>query len=352
MYGAFLMSEITLRANMNSPTQTKQKRPYVKQAISITEQIKHLKSRGLAFDDEVRAERYLKHIGYYRLSAYFKSFQGKSGSSHSYKSKFKSNVKFENILSLYIFDRKLRLLILEAIERIEVVARAQWSHELSMSYKSPLINMSDTSIFQFDPIKETPGDTVHKQELSKIRKDISFKTDEFIAHHKENYTINEDVLLPIWVLTEVISFGSLSKWIKATKNKDIKNKLCDTFCLSHNNKHLESIFHALTTIRNICAHHARLWDQNFARRRLPYLRNHLNMEPDSRNSGAKIQPSALLFNYLLVLAHFVRCINPNSTWQERLCALLVKESTEAQRKSMGFPVDWEEKIKRSGIQVK
>lgn len=94
---------------------------YDKLPLSISEQARLLLDRGLICEDTVRLESYLASIGYYRLSAYWLPFEQSPPSDSSRNHQFISGTHFEKILTLYIFDRKLRLLVMEAIERIEVI---------------------------------------------------------------------------------------------------------------------------------------------------------------------------------------------------------------------------------------
>lgn len=90
----------------------------MKTPFKYHDQLELLQSRGLYVEDTERATFYLKNIGYYRLSGYLKNFQKRDSNE------FFSETTFEKVLKLYVFDRKLRLLFLDAIERIEVSFRA------------------------------------------------------------------------------------------------------------------------------------------------------------------------------------------------------------------------------------
>jgi len=100
---------------------------YTKPSLSIQDQLALLKARNLIIPDTQRAERYLNFIGYYRLSVYFLPFQND-------KDKFDNDTKFDDILNLYIFDRKLKLLVLDAIERIEIATKAVISNYMSQKF--------------------------------------------------------------------------------------------------------------------------------------------------------------------------------------------------------------------------
>lgn len=96
---------------------------YAKPALSFQQQVQLLASRGLQINDQQRAEHYLAHINYYRLAGYCLPFEA----AHQ----FRPGVRFEDVIGLYVFDRELRLLVLDAIERIEVSVRTQWAYHFA-----------------------------------------------------------------------------------------------------------------------------------------------------------------------------------------------------------------------------
>src|ERR1043165_4000504 len=101
-----------------------------KPALSLNHQLQKWQSRGLNIADLAKATHFLKVIGYYRFSAYALPFQD---GSHPDKH-FKFGTDFEQILSLYVFDRELRLLTLDAIERIEVAVRAGIINQMCINH--------------------------------------------------------------------------------------------------------------------------------------------------------------------------------------------------------------------------
>jgi len=103
---------------------------YVKPPLTIAQQIQTLKVRGLNIEDEVRASRYLSFISLYRLRAYTYTYQDNKDTSHT----FFPGITFDRVLKTYLFDRKLRLLVFDAIERIEIALNQmgfpkKWDHE-------------------------------------------------------------------------------------------------------------------------------------------------------------------------------------------------------------------------------
>lgn len=102
------------------------KLPFPKPATTYAEQVSILQQRGIRVDDQASAEFSLQHLNYYRLSAYWLPFEV----SHN-PHEFHLGTRFDEVLNLYVFDRNLRLLVLDAIERIEVSARSQWAYHLA-----------------------------------------------------------------------------------------------------------------------------------------------------------------------------------------------------------------------------
>ena len=99
---------------------------YNKIAITIQEQITLLQGRGLQVNDIAIAEHFLSNISYYRLEGYWWPMQ-----ADKVKHIFKPNSRFEDVIALYNFDRELRLLIFDVIERIEVGFRTKVIYHLS-----------------------------------------------------------------------------------------------------------------------------------------------------------------------------------------------------------------------------
>src|SRR5690606_39007037 len=104
------------------------KRIYDKAPLSFEDQLTLLKNRGLIIEDKPKALCYLKEISYYRLSAYFIPYQNK-------KDRFNGDTTFRQIIDTYTFDRELRLLIFDCIERIEIAIRTQIIYCMSIHYQ-------------------------------------------------------------------------------------------------------------------------------------------------------------------------------------------------------------------------
>lgn len=105
---------------------------YSKPYLPVSDQLALIKSRGMIISDDALAEAYLNRIGYYRLSGYWYPYResGGTGASLAVGDKFRTGTKFSEVVELYVFDKKLRLLMMDVIERIEIALRVQITLEL------------------------------------------------------------------------------------------------------------------------------------------------------------------------------------------------------------------------------
>lgn len=297
---------------------------YAKRPFSIAEQAARLMERGLVCDDPTRLENYLSTIGYYRLSAYWNPFElpptGRSRNHH-----FRPDTSFDQVLNLYIFDRKLRLLVMEAMERIEVAVRTRWATALAMRHGSHAHMKSA----QFKNAWQ------HSRDLGKIAAELEGSNEPFVVHYRDKY--DEPFLPPVWAIVETMSLGTLSRWFRNTRDTTVKKEVSQ-FLAMPTIEILEQVLHTLTPVRNICAHHGRLWNRRFAMS-LPVIKRMREslVPPDAPHHQAHY-----LFNYLVVISALMRAINPGSSWTERLKAF-VGTLDDAGRRCMGFPDGWRER---------
>lgn len=295
---------------------------YNKPPLSIDDQAQLLLSRGLVCSDVSKLARYLASIGYYRLSAYWLPFE-KPSTNTSRNHQFYPGTDFEQILHLYIFDRKLRLLFIEAIELIEVALRSHWSGLLALEAGDSHVYMNPA---HFNCSRQ------HIQNLAKFERDYDKSREVFILHYKGNYTTPQ--LPPVWAIVETMTLGELSRWYSNTKICPAKTRISKAFGMP-TVELAETVFHALTPIRNICAHHSRLWNRKFPISLPNIKRFNTSLLP----TNSPNQQNHYLYNYLVITLILMNAINPSSSWKNRLIDLLntVDQKTHT---AMGFPADW------------
>ena len=278
--------------------------------LTLEEQLTLLENRGLIVLDREQAKHYLGHLNYYRLSGYWFPFKQSPTINQ-----FRLNTSFEDILNLYIFDRELRLLILNAIERIEVSVRSKWAYFFCEKYGAHA-HLDSTLFKKYQ---------THQKAISTLEKSVSKSKETFIEHLKSNY---DETLPPLWALVEIMTFGQLSHWFGMLKLRSDKNDVARVYDMDE--KNFVSILHHLTVVRNKCAHHSRLWNCEFTI--TPKLPN--NRPADVVKSLNQSQKRKI-YNTLVILIHLLNTISPNHHWKNKLLDLINRHKIDVSR--MGFP---------------
>ena len=212
-----------------------------KPALDVDKQIELLKSRGLIINDIDFAKNILSNITYYRLSAYMKYFQ--------IGDNFKKSVTFEDIVNLYNFDKDLKSVIFENIRVIEISLRAKICLHMCSNYGS----------HWFYDINNYKSRWDYEKTLEILESEKGLKKDTFIKYYYEKYS--EPDLPPFWMISEVLSMGDLSKILNGLNFKDVKQIAKSLTPDYFTPPVLTNWIHVLATIRNICAHHSRLWNR-------------------------------------------------------------------------------------------
>lgn len=291
-------------------------KPYTKPALTIQQQIDQLRKRGMVIGDPAMAAHYLGQINYYRLTAYWLPYE----SDHT-NHDFHDGITFEQVLDLYILDRELRLLVMDAIERIEVAIRAQLAFQLGHRYGShPHL---DGTLF-----KSAKKDWNYAVQLQQLCKEARKSKEIFIQHFLSKYL---EPLPPVWAVVEIMTLGQLSKWYANLKSGADRNRVAHVYDCDEVN--LTSFLHHLTTMRNLCAHHSRLWNRDFTFAfKLPRKRPKMLLSSFNPNKPRHI------YNTLVMIKYLMDQIAPGHHWQQRLDVTL--EQHHINTEYMGFPVDW------------
>jgi abortive infection bacteriophage resistance protein len=274
-----------------------------------------LKDRGLIIDNLERAEQYLKNIGYYRLSAYLYPLLALPKENK----KFKEGASFDQGLMLYRFDRKLRLLIFNQIEKIEIAIH------------SAIINITCHELgdaFWITNSKYFADKTKFENSIIKIRTEYNRSQEDFILHFKSSYS-NE--FPPAWILAEILPFGVLTSIYNNLANFHIRKKIAKAFGL-----HLPVFISWLTIItvtRNSCCHHARIWNREWSLR----ARSMNKMDRPWISNSVK---QGRIFFTLCVIKYFANIIVPNNDLKDKLARLLT-DFPNIDIRAMGFPDNWD-----------
>lgn len=288
--------------------------PYPKTIKTFDQQIAILKSRGLCFNDEARAKQLLQNISYYRMSGYWYPLL-----SDKQNHIFKAGATFEQAYSIYKFDARLRTLILSEISKIEVAVRTQIAYIMSHAHGGQWF--TDSSLFK-NPAK-------HAKTLSKIDEEYSRSDEDFVTAFKAKYS---DHFPPSWITLEITSLGTLSLLYSNLKDGQCKRDIANYFGVA--DTVMVSWLHAITYIRNICAHHSRLWNKILGIRPTVPRRTHNPFVQIPASTNRKVYFILCMITYLLDI------INPQNTFRDKLRDLFI-EYPNIDIAAMGFPRNWQ-----------
>ena len=290
-------------------------RKYTKPATKIDQQIDLLDERGLAISSN--AKHLLSTVSLHRLSAYFHPFKVHNSEQ------FNPKTSLDQIWALYTFDRQLRLLILDTIERVEIALRTSLSNTLSCRY-SPWWYLDD-QVFK----TSWSGNTGPKQSLINETQQIcrNKKHNEEIQEYYKKY--DEPPYPPSWIIIEFLSFGQCTSVFRYLRSPQDKSAICSPFDFHH--KIFESMLEPLRYTRNLCAHHSRLWDRWFVYK--PRAIDELHT--------IKCKPGTIK-EQLALLYLLNKRISPKSAWIKRLHKLFEEQNSfPVHIEKMGFQSDWQ-----------
>lgn len=290
---------------------------YKKTPISIAKQIENLQAKGLEIADKEKAAHYLSNISYYRLRAYTYPFQDNNVDSHPFIKK----VSFEEIIHLYVFDRQLRLLVFNAIEKIEIAFRTQIIYHFSLE-KGAFWHVNPT-LFN-NPIQ-------FANDIAKLQQEINRSKETFIKHYHGTYT--DPKVPPCWMALEVSSIGLLSKIFSNLKENKCKDAIATHFGLKDVGV-LENWLRCISLLRNLCAHHSRIWNRRMTKLAIP-------KKPIYDFIENKHILEYKLYAYLCTIQYILNIISPDHSFKQNLIALM-HNCPLAQEKEMGFPKNWKQ----------
>lgn len=279
----------------------------VKPHLSYGGQIEKLREKGCIISDDSFCENILVNIGYYRLSAYFLPFKNEDG-------KYTEDLVFEKVYHIYEFDRKLRNLLFSAIEVIEVSLRTRLAHFHSEKY-GPL-GYLDASTFS------------EKHDAEKFKQNINREIENnknvlYVKHHIDKY----DKQFPLWVISELFTFGILSYFYNDLSTSDKKAFAGAQY------KNMVSWMRCCTDLRNICAHYGRLYYRVFT----------------AMPSGFDIPVAAKRRLWGAILS--VKALYPssekwNNEFMPRIKALFEEYEEDIDLYHLAFPENWAEQLKK------
>ncbi|MEW9837988.1 Abi family protein [Mesorhizobium sp. ZMM04-4] len=294
-------------------------------------------SRGMSVPDPQKADEYLQRIGYYRLSAYWYPFRGltqQADGTFKLGDNFKAGTEFKQATDLYAFDKSLRLLVLDAIERIEISVRTEVA--LAIGRHNPKAHRNPGSVDgKFKAVRPPNAISKYAEWLNKLDAKEASSKEEFANHFRAKYPGEK---MPIWIAVELLDFGPLSIFLSGMRYPDLQ-RISNSYGLQQ--PHLvKSWIRSMSALRNVCAHHSRLWNKPLidqpalpAKGAVPEL-DHLASAPGGNQR---------LYAALAVMKFLLKRVNPRTKWADRLKAHVstFPNAPNIKLADAGFPVDWE-----------
>jgi abortive infection bacteriophage resistance protein len=284
--------------------------------LSFADQLRQLQDRGLHVDNTTAALDCLERLGYYRLSGYWYPLRAIDVAASMAQRRavradcFAPGSRFEDVVHLYVFDKKLRLLALDALERIEMTVRVDVAYLLGK--RDPRAHENPACLhgnFTKKRISKGPdaGKTQHQLWLAKYQRRLGeARKEPFVVHHKQQYGT-----LPIWAAIEVWDFGLLSKLFAGMQHAD--QQTIAVMYGAPSGQAFAQWLRSLNFIRNVSAHHSRLWNINV-----------LELSPVPAGWPAGLS-NAKPFFYFCLMQQLLKVICPNSSWGQRFKNLLAND---------------------------
>lgn len=308
---------------------------YQKPFLALPDQLERLKQRGLSVTDDARAIAYLERIGYYRLSGYWhplrESRVGASGQPEL-TDRFRETAEFRQVVELYVFDKKLRLLMLDAIERVEVALRTQIA--LHLGAHDPWAHRN-AGLLDGRFTRHRGGPSRHDLWLRRLDDSTGRSREDFVTHFNKTYPSSP---LPIWVAIELWDFGMLSHFLDGMRYRH-QRQIAMKYGINRPEL-LVSWVRAINFVRNVCAHHARLWNRPLVDQPKPPRIGEiplLDHVASDRFAQARLYAVAVILRFLL------QGVNPSTTWPTRLKELTRTFPTAPgiAFDRTGFPAGWD-----------
>lgn len=221
-----------------------------KPAKTIDQMIALMSERGLVITDETELRRVLFDCNYYRLSGYFRSFQVNPAAGDN---RYKPGTRDVDFLVPYAMDEKLRNIILKGIAKVELTLRSRIAYLLA----------SDGNAYTYmDPgsyrdVRNKRGELLRDNLLRNMDKWMRMSKEVCMQHYRRK---GEPV--PVWAAVETFPFDTLSRMLSLHTDAKALRKLYKSVGLPTTNLRTSSeVVHAMVYLRNLCSHHARLWNR-------------------------------------------------------------------------------------------
>jgi hypothetical protein len=306
---------------------------------SVDDQIAILQDRGMEICDDEFARRALREIGYYRLSGYSYPYRAVQAETGLLSDNFIEGTTIEKVVKLYRFDQELRAVTGLQLAKIEIVLRVMISHELGRV--DPYIHLSPHKLGKKAWDKANARSTEqYAMWLEKYSIAVVLSNDDSVVHYKKKY----DAILPVWVAVHVLDWGSLRMLYDFARDEQ---RIAVANQLNISESQFSSWLLCLNDVRNVCAHHGRLYSRTFPKspmltgedHELGFLRRFVL---DDAKEGNRKEKKGKCFAQFTIIQYLLSKMNLEGI--NDLPHLLHKfpEVSPVSVKDLGVPENWEE----------
>lgn len=291
---------------------------YSKPAKTLEEQADILLDRGLKDISKDELIKKLGSINYYHLRGYTYPYQDNTDSNHP----FLPTNSWNDIWSDYVLDSRLRALLFESISHIEIALKTQLTLTMSLAHEPTWY--TDKDLFHYEDYFRT--------NFSELLKDWARSKEKFKEHYENDY--NNAQLPPSWIIFETATYGVMSKYYGNLKNSvPEKDQIAQYFGFPHGcTEYLKSWLQNLNVVRNICAHHGRLFSRTgIVTPSYPVLPGNWLVLGFTHDK---------IYSSICVIKRLLDYCMPEYDFKTKLLSLMATASTE-QKNKMGFPAGWE-----------
>jgi len=299
-------------------------RPYTHTAESNADLVNRIIGRHLQAD-RAALLAWLEAVGYYRLKGYLIPFYVPGTED------FRTGTRLEDIADVYMFDRHLREMTLDAIARLEVAMRARIIKVMCDSDADPMAYTKASmfgklTVYEHAKLLVRIGASVHQS-----------KNEPFLVHATSVYGF--DHLPPIWTAMEVLSFGTMMD-VFAGLSDHLQQKIADEFHVRPGI--LSSWFSLIRKVRNVCAHHGRLWNRSLQDAQTSRIGAAPELLPLHDCLVAQTRRScSSVFTALSIIAYCLQIVRPQSQWKSR-CKQLILGASKFATRGMDVPANWQQ----------
>ncbi|MDR0901448.1 MAG: Abi family protein [Opitutaceae bacterium] len=294
---------------------------YTKKPLTLDQQAGQLIARGLIVTDKNTLIKRLGVVNYYRLSGYLYPFRIRDAAGDLAEN-YRAGTTLEIVWQRYNFDRRLRMVLLDAIERVEVAVRTRLVYHFVRTH-GPFGHLDERNLPNF-------SGTEYQKWRAKLQEEKKRAREIFVSHFDMQYG-DRHADLPLWMACELMTCGTVQQFINGVDGNIVKKTAAD---FGFPDQQLLSWTKAVFALRNTCAHHARVWNRAFGVKP--------SIPGENKNPRWHVKPGFAGDRVGLLLAvchHWLGKITPTTRWRSRLFALF-DEYPEIPLADMGIPPDW------------